>query len=160
MSPNLITSPPIRGQTPSLFDERTSWADPAVADGGVGRHHRFPAEWLADVTRELRELVDLPEDWDGYGALPVDPRSITRGIEVVGQLARITTEGPDAYGTPDGTAELSWEWVEGANRKELIVEFRLDGRLRYALLDRDDLEAGREAVVHGFDEWLELVPGS
>ena len=127
----------------------------AEVGGTATRRVGWPQEWRDEAVAELRALLDLPENWDSYGAARVARRSVARGVEVLGQLALSVAEPPEVYATPDGTAEACWEW--GGGRYEFELEFLPDGRLRYGFLDREDRTKNREAAVRGWDPWVSLL---
>ena len=164
MPHDLIEPAPPRGRTRSAFQDDDSddyGGLPADGGGTATRPTGWPQEWMDEVVAELRDLLDLPEDWDSYGASPVSRRSCDRAVAVVKQLACVMTARPEAYATPDGTAEISWEWgprTPRGGRFLLELEFLLDGRIRYAFLDRTDREAAREATARGWAEWIDFLP--
>jgi hypothetical protein len=92
-----------------------------VADVEItgGRRVSVTPEWLTEVSRRLRELEELPANWDGYGALPVRP-VLTRAVSrLVALPIWFGTPRPEVLGTADGG--VSVEWRRGPLRLELEI---------------------------------------
>ena len=66
----------------------------------------------------LDQFSSLPENWDGYGALPISPSTIDnvkRALDVVCRAAPI----PEFTPNPNGTLSCEWESPEGHAHLEI-----------------------------------------
>lgn len=66
-------------------------------------------EWLAQVLRNLRELQDLPENWNSYGARCVDPRAIQIADRILRTSMTANTPTPTIIPTNQGGVDFEWE---------------------------------------------------
>lgn len=95
---------------------------------------REAPRWLPERIAAVRQLGELRENWDSYGAQPVHPNSQMTAFQVLTQLSRIVgVERPLVGATPDGNVALEWEWNEG--ERTLDLELRPDGRIHFVYLD-------------------------
>ena len=56
------------------------------------------------MRKELEELKELEENWDGYGACPISEKAIENVNRILELLKQIPVIGP----TPNGTVQLEW----------------------------------------------------
>ena len=63
------------------------------------------------IISEIRELGNLPEDWDGYGAIRVLPDCLSNAIQVMSMLNCESVESVDA--NPNGTVSVLWTNEDG-----------------------------------------------
>ena len=109
--------------------------------GGTGEGlYRFVAsrnqvaDWSADCLDRIKRLRELNQNWDSYGANPVDPRSIEVAKQLVRMFAEVTgIDCPRVAASPAGNVALSWESEDQS--RELDLEVQCDGILRYSFLD-------------------------
>ena len=105
---------------------------------------RQPAPWCYECLQHVDRLQELPPNWNSYGALPIANASIEYAKEVLVALSSFTgISRPRIAASPSGHVALSWDWVHGT--RELDVEVRSDGLIRYAYSDEnapsDDVDA-------------------
>lgn len=94
-----------------------------------------PPKWLRDTITKLQNLATLQENWDSYGASPVNADSIFRAQELVCYLAMfVGVDEPAVGATPDGEAGLSWD----GGPWSLDVDIAPDGRIDYVYIDDRD----------------------
>ena len=102
--------------------------------GVFAKHEELP-DWLSDVLSQIEGLRNLPPNWDSYGAVPVDPRSISAAREVIARLARYVNVGKPAVGaTPDGDVGFSWDVGDWS----IDADIAPSGRISYVYLDERD----------------------
>lgn len=105
-----------------------------TAEGLVVIARRDPADWSADCLNRMKRLCELKQNWDSYGANPVDPGSIEVAKQLVRMFAQMTgIDCPRVAASPAGNVALSWEWEDQS--RELDLEVQRDGILRYSFLD-------------------------
>lgn len=64
--------------------------------------------WLGRLKRRLKELAQLPANWDSYGATPVDPRVIAIAEDFIEWFAVDDMPPPDLFATVDGGIQMEW----------------------------------------------------
>jgi hypothetical protein len=68
------------------------------------------SEVKKDVIDKIIAFRSLNENWDGYGALPLEVKSASSAIQFILLLNdRIIEKINDVYPTPNGTVSLVWE---------------------------------------------------
>jgi hypothetical protein len=84
------------------------------------------------ATAELRRLqrVAAEFNWDGYGALPLNPRAAEQALKFI-QALPTTVPVPDVSADPDGEVDLLWQ-LDPA--RAVSVSVGPNGRLTYAAL--------------------------
>jgi hypothetical protein len=111
-------------------------------------------KWLRDSLRKLQELATLQENWDSYGASPVNANSVVRAQELVCYLARfVGVDEPAVGATPEGHVGFSWD--EGA--WSLDAEVLPNGRIAYVYLDERDSANDRETTTRRWADLLALL---
>ncbi len=64
--------------------------------------------WLPKVKETLRRLVDLPENWNSYGAKRVDPAIARQASDLLVQLAHPEMPEPAVVPTRCGGIQIEW----------------------------------------------------
>lgn len=84
------------------------------------------------ATAELRRLQSTAAkpNWDGYGALPLDPLSAEQALRFI-QALPTTLPGPDVSADPDGEVDLLWQLDP---TRTISVSVGPNGKLTYAAL--------------------------
>ena len=119
----------------------------------VARRQAEP-KWLAETNAKLDNLAALQENWDSYGASPIDPRSIANAQQLIFNLGMFVGVDVPAIGaTPDGHVGFSWD--EGT--WSLDAEVLPDGRIEYVYLDERDSANDRETTTRRWADLLELL---
>ena len=67
------------------------------------------------ILSEIRELGNLPNDWDGYGAVRVRPRSLVNAIDILSSRLIDCEMIDEVFAQPNGTVYIIW--VNPDNRK-------------------------------------------
>lgn len=114
------------------------------------------AGWLPQVASHIDALRNLPQNWDSYGAFPVEEASIIAAKAVLERLNRITLVDPSVAATPSGHVNLTWCWDHQS--KSLEIEFQSDGSLIYAYVDDLSSLDDREGRANGVSEIEYLFP--
>jgi hypothetical protein len=71
----------------------------------------FPGEkplWFDRVIARIIRLLDLPPNWDSYGARVVDVDSVKTALRVMFWTMKPETPLPQIIPTPKGTIQLEW----------------------------------------------------
>jgi hypothetical protein len=64
--------------------------------------------WLKQTLESLPKLLNLPPNWDGYGALPIDSRCAEFALSILIQIMGDTTPPPSVVPTVSGGVQLEW----------------------------------------------------
>jgi hypothetical protein len=85
-------------------------------------HASDPAHSLdkAAIRGRVEQLADLPNDWNGYGACPIDPNVITTALQLVDRLPVDAISTPQVV--PMTRGRLQFEWHRGRRSLELEIE--------------------------------------
>lgn len=89
--------------------------------------------------RELDQLGELEDGWDGEGANAIDNRTITAARALL-SIIRQHVSMPDIEPNPSGTISLLWTWITG--RAELEIG---STRHSWAVIDQS---SGRKETSH------------
>lgn len=113
---------------------------------------------LEASVKRLESLAELEQDWNSYGALPIEPGVIARALEALRGLT-----GPLPYICPTPTGGVNFEWPEVASRG-LEVEFLARGGSEFLAEDGDTAlvdEVMRDGArsLAGLARWLETGEG-
>ncbi len=86
-----------------------------------GREVREPA-WLVSARESLMELLQLPPNWDGYGAAPIDQRLAQSALKVLGNVMDEDAPPPSVVPLSDGGIQVEWH----RRGRNLEIEFPAD----------------------------------
>lgn len=81
--------------------------------------------WLEATVSALISFLDLPPDWDSYGAKPVNPDIVPAVLELMDLAMRDETPPPTVIPTNRGGVQLEWH----RNGVDLEIEFRSISRV-------------------------------
>jgi hypothetical protein len=88
---------------------------------------RHDSEFAREVQSALDSLRALGSNWDGYGALRIDPEVIDAAKMLVATLPDRRASGARVVPMSNGTLQL--EWHQGS--KSLELEFESPSSIRY-----------------------------
>lgn len=110
--------------------------------------------WLRETITKITNLATLQEDWDSYGALPIDRGSITKACEYICYLAGyVSVDSPAVAGTPDGHIGFSWD----KGSWSLDAKILPDGRIEYVYLDERDATNDLDTTTRSWSDFLDLL---
>lgn len=78
------------------------WSSPPTA-----RLQKVPA-WLSPAIAKLNALLTLPQNWNSYGSLPIEPATIRRAFQFMVQALPSQAPAPAIVPTPSGGIQLEW----------------------------------------------------
>jgi hypothetical protein len=64
--------------------------------------------WARPTVQSLITLLQLPEDWDGYGAVPIQGQIVTKALTALLQVMDHDSPRPSAVPLSDGGIQLEW----------------------------------------------------
>jgi hypothetical protein len=105
----------LKGQSLSLPElygisvDRECFPPNTVTSAAIDAFHAS-SEVRKDVIDKIIAFKSLNENWDGYGAYPLEVKSASSAIQFILFLNdRIIEKINDVYPTPNGTVSLVWE---------------------------------------------------
>lgn len=119
---------------------------------------RWPAPWLGSKIREIQRLVELPSNWDSYGAHAVDQYSVLWAVARTQALARETMQEPRVGCLPNGHVMLAWESDDDTQTCE--IEFLPNGLMEYMRANERDPSFDCEGTAFNLGEVLPRIPGT
>ncbi len=87
----------------------------------------------SSAVSQLVQLKDLPFDWNGYGAQPIDVELIEQAKRIVEELPADIIETPSVVPMTRGRLQLEWH----RGNRSLELEFESKGRIHYLKADDD-----------------------
>ncbi len=66
------------------------------------------SSWLRETSEALNSLLELPPNWDSYGAAAIDPRCTAYALELLGSTMRDHSPAPAVVPTSRGGVQLEW----------------------------------------------------
>lgn len=91
--------------------------------------------WRVQLSARIRRLVELPPNWDSYGATPVSRDFLRYALEVLSAIMRPGTPPPALIPTSVGGVQIEWHTrgidleigVESTSRIHVSYEDHRDG---------------------------------
>ena len=98
--------------------------------------------WLHRVRKELNELLSLPVNWDGAGAVPVQLPAASAALRLMLQFMSDDRQFPAIVPTNTGGLQLEW------HRRGVDLELRIEpnGRASYFFEDLGSGESDERVV--------------
>lgn len=79
--------------------------------------------WLMPTIQSLRDLLQLPGDWDGYGAVQIQERIAQKALMVLVEVMENDAPAPSVVPLSDGGIQVEWH----RRGRSLEIEFPADG---------------------------------
>jgi len=99
----------------------------------------FPG-WLDNALRALNAASALPQNWDTYGARPVNQRTLEYALQVLVEIMKDTSPSPEILATSHGGIQFLWN----APDRELKVAVNAPYRGEYYYCDESKKEEEEE----------------
>jgi hypothetical protein len=107
--------------TPELLDmAQDTPPDFAPGTTDVPESMNWAGPDRAELAERLQQLAALEENWDSYGARPLDPAALRTAQEIIEQALTWPAPAPRIFPVPDGGIQL--EWRAGPVELELEIE--------------------------------------
>jgi hypothetical protein len=65
-------------------------------------------QWISDVSKTIQGFVDLPENWNSYGAKRVQPELAEAAIRLLPKVIQSGTPKPEVVPTTAGGVQIEW----------------------------------------------------
>jgi hypothetical protein len=85
--------------------------------GNRGPHLAFFE--INEARAEIQQLATLKENWDGYGAIPIQKTTMRNAVAAVVQVLLFAPAPADIAPNPNGTVSLEWQSDFGTAQLEI-----------------------------------------
>jgi len=102
--------------TTSLF--QLKWGSGSTNAAAFTLEPALPA-WLNPTIQSLRDLYQLPRNWDGYGAVQVQEQIVQQALMVLVEVMDNDVPAPSVVPLSDGGIQLEWH----RRGRNLEIEF-------------------------------------
>jgi len=113
--------------------------------------HQSPT-WLGSFESRINELLNLPENWDSYGAEQINAETAAKALQVLEELADWNTPDPSVVPTNRGGVQIEWH----ARGIDFEIEFDPSGEIRFCF-ENAACEGELQGVLT-FNDYTDLVP--
>lgn len=128
---------------PNTVPTSSAWESESVHQVPLGKsmvrieHVGELPQWMRDALSRLNQVAQMPSNWDTYGAIPVNQRTLEHALLVLTKLMPSSKRLPQILASSHGGVLLQWD----DGRRELEVS--VDGPMRGTVYFSDD-EAGEQ----------------
>lgn len=115
---------------------------------------RFPKplpDKLVESIGNICALGDLPQNWDSYGARPIDPSVALAAIRFLSDVLPADTPPPQIVPTSRGGIQLEWH----CNGVDLEIDVRTPATFHVSF---EDLRSGIEESQTIVEDFQSLLP--
>lgn len=115
-------------------------------------------KWFTPICKKLCELLDLPPNWDSYGALPIEPRNVAIALDILNETINTGTPRPSVVPTNQGGVQLEWH-TDGIDLEVKIgpgtkVHIFFEDKSRGIVIENEDHPRVQSGVLVGLIERL------
>jgi len=129
----------------------TSRRAPAHPDPAV---QPSPPDWLPQTESALQELLELPANWDSYGARPIRAEVVAEAVDLLHKIVQPGTPQPAVVPTARGGLQLEWH-IGGI---DLEIEFEQPGRFHVSYEEPiEDVELEADLTLTDHPRLTELI---
>jgi hypothetical protein len=104
------------------------------------------ANWFESTRTKFARLLDLPPNWDGYGARVLDRSTLERALRVLVEIVPPSAPAPYVVPSPSGGVQVEWHGATG----DVEIEFNVDGSASFFMetshSEVDELRISDQAV--------------
>ena len=93
--------------------------------------------WISDISKAIQGFVDLPENWNSYGAKRIKPELAEAAIRLLPKVVQPGTPKPEVVPTTAGSVQIEWH-VRGIDLEIKILSQEKLG------VSFEDLGSGQE----------------
>lgn len=119
--------------------------------GGVLEFPDPPPFWSYEMLARISELGELEDDWDSYGARPVDPHCAAAAADLLLSFLGPSAPKPSIVPTSRGGIQLEW------HRAGADLEIEIESPARFYVSFEDE-RAGEEKEITLSNNLLPLRP--
>src|SRR2546425_10354939 len=74
----------------------------------IGKTEGDEPPWLTAILKEMNELLDLPPNWNSYGAHVIETEAVVRAMQLLGAVTSEASPRPHVVPTRRGGVQLEW----------------------------------------------------
>ncbi len=100
-----------------------------------------PPAWFNNLLTEIGQIGELEENWDSYGASPIDPRCAEAAINLLLSVLHSGTPKPFVVPTSRGGIQLEW------HRAGVDLEVEIESPARVNVFFEDHQEGTKEEIT-------------
>jgi hypothetical protein len=100
-----------------------------------------PAAWFNNLLAEISQIGDLKENWDSYGARPIDPRCAEAAANLLWAVLDSSTPKPFVVPTSRGGIQLEW------HRAGVDLELEIESPARVNVCFEDHREGTEQEIT-------------
>ena len=89
--------------------------------------------WFIPTVRTLLRFLDLPINWDSYGAVRIEVKNVLSALNLLEKVMRQNTPPPTVVATSDGSVQLEW------HQRDIDIEIYVRGENRFGVFFDDAL---------------------
>lgn len=113
-----------------------------------------PPDWLPQTEIALQELLELPANWDSYGARTIRAEVVAEAVDLLRKIVLPGTPQPAVVPTVRGGVQL--EWHTGGH--DLELEFEHPGRFHVSYEEpNEDVDLEVELTLADLPRLTELT---
>jgi len=158
-APPALTNSQFRPKWGSAGSSAVAFADAEVACVGVStppesrRSANFvsetqPPAWIKPSIQAFMELLQLPQDWDGYGAAQVREQIVQNALMVLVEVMENDAPTPSLVPLSDGGIQVEWHRRSG----NLEIEFPVDEPPTFYYYDDEGGEETKGQINGNLDQ--------
>lgn len=91
-----------------------------------------PPSWITPTTKALSGLLNLPRNWDSYGAERIQESVVMRALMLLTQILGISSPPPSVVPLADGGIQLEWH----RKQQDLEISFPVNALPTFFYCDR------------------------
>jgi hypothetical protein len=111
------------------------------------------APWMGAAFANLRELAELPVNWDGYHSPAIDPAIVEQAGRILSALEIENVPVPSIGPVSGGGLQLEWQFAG----RELEIEVLPDRSVQVLLVNGKEMEEFALSSFNQVDEVRDLI---
>lgn len=108
-----------------------------LADRGVDECIVHQPTWLDETVQYAHSLLRLQNNWNSYGAKPIDPAAVELAVCVLSDPYFHAMPKPMVVPTSRGAVQLEWQWSDTVFEVELLPSGAAEGFYRSPRIERE-----------------------
>lgn len=109
-----------------------SWNHRSAPQWGQVTHLSDGHPWMRTALRKITELVEMPENWDGYGSCRIQQSAHRKATSIISELlSKTSMPAPQIFPVPGGGIQFEWQMAHGGAELEILP----NGSMEYLIED-------------------------
>ena len=81
---------------------------------------------MKEAEKRLEELVNLKDNWDGYGGIPVKPKNADYALEILKQVYDPSFPSPHIVPSNNGGLQIEWYTAIGEIQLYITAPYKVN----------------------------------